>query len=509
MHRIDKEKCIVCGICVKNCPLSAITGKGRKTPPFIEEEVCVDCNVCTRVCPADAVRMIPIDREKEAICDHCVINCRIQLGKMGACQRYINIDGSLVRRRPILIPNPVDFEEKRRGMALSRPLLTGVGAGTLYPNPNPAPYIVSDRVEGVDVITAVTEAPLTFSGIKVKIDTDTFVGEERALIKRNGHIVGHVTTEEYGSVMLSIGGSTLMTSKHGFEVARTIVDIANKKPLELDIVKGKRIKIRVGKPPSINGVTAEKMRPTCGGGVGGISPFFKGIVDEVIIPDANVTGLMSEHPGGKESGFPFSGIVPVGTPSTPGRYFGEKGDGWGGTRIKDPRDAVAKIDMNIARPGAKLLVLEPSCERMAMFEVTSEGGLKEIPVTDAVKKAIQFLKEGCEDSLVSAMYIGGIGGGVRWSVTRYPINLNRALAKGQVILTAGGAPTYILPGGGITFLVDVNKMPPDSFTWVPTPATVVPLEFTMERSTFEKIKGYVELVRPFSDLIEKIKTESL
>jgi hypothetical protein len=428
---------------------------------------------------------------------------------MGACQRYVNIDGNVIRRRPVLIPNPVDFEEKRRAVALSRPLLTGVGAGTLYPNPNPAPYIVSDWVEGMDVVTAVTEAPLTFSGIKVKIDTDTFVGEERALIKRNGHIVGHVTTEEYGSVMLSIGGSTLMTSKHGFEVARTIVDIANKKPLELHIGKGKRIKIQVGKPPSIDGVTAEKMRPTCGGGVGGISPFFRGIVDEVIIPDANVTGLMSEHPGGKESGFPFSGIVPVGRPSTPGRYFGEKGDGWGGTKIKDPRDAVARIDMNIAHPGAKLLVLEPSCERMAMFEVTPEGGLKEISLTDAVKKAIQFLKEGCEDSLVSAIYIGGIGGGVRWSVTRYPINLNRALADGQVILTAGGAPTYILPGGGITFFVDVNKMPPDSFAWVPTPATVVPLEFTMERSTFKKIKGYVELVRPFSELIKKIRTESL
>ncbi len=509
MHRIDEGKCVACGICVKNCPLSAITGKGKKKPPLIEEEVCVDCNVCARICPVDAVYTLPLDREKEVVCNHCVINCNVNLGKTGACQRYVNINGELIRRRPILIPNPVNFEEKRRKVALSRPLLTGVGAGTLYPNPNPAPYIVSDQVEGMDVVTAVTEAPLTFSGIKVKIDTDTFVGEERALIKRNGHIVGHVTTEEYGSVMLSIGGSNLMTSQHGFEVARTIVEIANKKPVEVNIEKGKKIKIQLGKPPSIEGIVAEKMRPTCGGGVGGIAPLFKGIVDEVIIPDANVTGLMSLHPGGKEAGFKFSGITPVGTPSTSGRYFGEKGDGWGGTKIRDPRDAVAKIDMRVARVGAKLLVLEPSCERMAMFEITSEGTLKEIPLTDAVQKAIQFIKEGCEDSLVSAIYVGGIGGGVRWSVTRYPINLNRALAEGQVILTAGGVPTYILPGGGITFFVDVGKMPPDSFTWVPTPATVVPLEFTMERSTFEKIKGYVELVRPYEEVIKKIKTEHL
>ena len=509
MHRIDTDKCISCGVCVKNCPISAITPKGKKHPPLIEEELCVDCNVCTRVCPANAVSMVPFDRKKEAVCGHCVINCRINLGKMGACQRYVNLDGELIRRRPILIPHPADFKEMRRTVALSRPLLTGVGAGTLYPNPKPAPYIVEDRVEDLDVVTCVTEAPLTFSGIKVKIDTDMFIGEETARIKKNGHLIGHVSTEEYGSAMLSIGGSNLMTSPHGFEAARTIVEIANRRPVELNIEKGKKIRVQVGKPPSIDGVVAEKMRPTCGGGAGGIAPLFKGLVDEVIIPDANVTGLMSHHPGGREAGFTPSGIYPVGTPSTPGRYFGEKGDGWGGTNIQNPKDVVARIDMAITKAGARLLVLEPSCERMALFEVRAGGRLEEIPVTEGIRKAVQFLKEGCEDSLVSAIYVGGIGGGVRWSVTRYPINLNRALAEGRVRLTAGSAPTYILPGGGITFYVNVSKMPPDSFSWVPTPATVVPLEFTMERSTFEKIKGYVELVKPYGELIKKVKTESL
>jgi NAD-dependent dihydropyrimidine dehydrogenase PreA subunit len=509
MHRIDPKKCIACGVCAKNCPLSAITLKGKKNPPLIEEELCVDCNVCKRLCPSDAVYTVPLDREKEVACDHCVVNCRVNLGKTGACQRYVNLDGKLIRRRPILIPHPDDFKERRRTVALSRPLLTGVGAGTLYPNPKPAPYIVGDEVEGLDVVTAITEAPLTFSGIKVKIDTDTFIGEETVKIKRNGHPIGHVTTEEYGSVMLSIGGSNLMTSPHGFEAARTIVEIANRKPVELTIEKGKKIKIQVGKPPSIEGVIADKMRPTCGGGVGGIAPLFKGIVDEVIIPDANVTGLMSHHPGGREAGFTPSGICPVGTPSTPGRFFGEKGDGWGGTNIKDPRDVVARIDMTMTKEGSKLLVLEPSCERMALFEVTRGGNLEEIPFTEAVRKAVHTLKEGCEDSLVSALYVGGIGGGVRWSVTRYPIHLNRALAEGRIRLTAGGAPTHILPGGGITFFVDVSKMPPDSFSWVPTPATVVPLEFTMERSTFEKIRGYVELVKPYGELIKKIRTEAL
>jgi uncharacterized Fe-S center protein len=162
MHRIDQEKCIACGLCVKNCPLTAITDREKSEPPSIQEDLCVDCNVCTRVCPVDAVQTIAVDRENEATCDHCVINCRIHLGNWGACQRYLNMEGTLIRRRPILIPAPVDFEEKRRTVALSRPLLTGVGAGTLYPNPNPAPYIVGEDVEGLDVVTAVTEAPLRY-----------------------------------------------------------------------------------------------------------------------------------------------------------------------------------------------------------------------------------------------------------------------------------------------------------------------------------------------------------
>ena len=33
----------------------------------------------------------------------------------------------------------------------------------------PAPYIVSDLQDGVEVVTVVTEAPLSYSGLKLKI----------------------------------------------------------------------------------------------------------------------------------------------------------------------------------------------------------------------------------------------------------------------------------------------------------------------------------------------------
>jgi len=67
----------------------------------------------------------------------------------------------------------------------------------------------------------------------------------------------------------------------------------------------------------------------------------------------------------------------------------------------------------------------------------------------------------------------------------------------------GGAPVFILPGGGITFFVDVEKVPPKAFTWIPTPCTVTPLEFTMEKKTFDEIGGYPGVVRPLSLILKE------
>ena len=39
-------------------------------------------------------------------------------------------------------------------------------------------------------------------------------------------------------------------------------------------------------------------------------------------------------------------------------------------------------------------------------------------------------------------------------------------------VTCGGAPAYVWPGGGITVMVDVARMPDRSTGYVPTPALV-------------------------------------
>ena len=80
-----------------------------------------------------------------------------------------------------------------------RTFVTGVGAGTTYPDYKPAPFIVMAEHAGVDTVTVVTEGIFSYCGVKVKIDTDRHLGPETAPIRAKGEPVGHVTTAEYGS----------------------------------------------------------------------------------------------------------------------------------------------------------------------------------------------------------------------------------------------------------------------------------------------------------------------
>ena len=56
-------------------------------------------------------------------------------------------------------------------------------------------------------------------------------------------------------------------------------------------------------------------------------------------------------------------------------------------------------------------------------------------------------------------------------------------------------------GGGITVMVDILDMPTGSFGYVPTPALVAPIEFTMRVSDYGTLGGHMDEIKPVADVI--------
>ena len=51
-----KEKCIVCGSCVDECPTGAISSENGD--PIPDPEKCIRCATCTEACPTEAREMV-------------------------------------------------------------------------------------------------------------------------------------------------------------------------------------------------------------------------------------------------------------------------------------------------------------------------------------------------------------------------------------------------------------------------------------------------------------------
>lgn len=504
MSHLNRDLCVGCGKCALVCPTGAI----EKDPPKVrvENKKCVSCGICEKVCPTHAWSCDGGGEEARAVCDHCPVECKIAEGECGACQRYRNVGGKVVKIRPVVVREYADPYHKEY-----EPLITGINAGTNYPDVRPAPYIVQKKIDGVDVVTVVTETPLTYSSMLLKIDTDLDGFPEGARVLRDGCDIGMVETEQYGAKMLAIGGGNVFSGDSRLNACmacKTIADVGHRERIHLKIRGGADLEIKLGEAPVVNGVKGTIMRVGCGSATTGIfARHLKEVVDESIILDHLVTGLLTEHKAGEEVGCVYSGVTPFGNRSTRGRYFGEHGSGWGGTSVTNPRDAIKSIDMTKAWPGMTILVTETTGEHGALFEVQADGDVKEIPMTPKVRAKLDLISSNCENSMVSAMFVGGFGGSARAGVTNNPILLTKAVHDGRARFTCGGESVYILPGGNITFMVDVGKLPPDAITWCATPAPCIAGEYTMTLETYREIQGHLESVRPLEDVLQNDPVE--
>jgi len=49
--KCDKEVCVFCGLCAKNCPAGALTVNRAEKVWEVDKDACVECGVCVEKCP--------------------------------------------------------------------------------------------------------------------------------------------------------------------------------------------------------------------------------------------------------------------------------------------------------------------------------------------------------------------------------------------------------------------------------------------------------------------------
>ena len=456
-------------------------------------------------------------------CNACPVLCQISPDKTGACDRYANASGVLVRVDPVVMLQRTLAQDQGQVVAFSArdpqaPALladapanelfvTGIGSSTTYPDYKPAPSIEASHADGVDLVTVVTEGIFSYCSLKVKIDTDRWLGPEQANVRCKGEVVGHITTAEYGSQMLSLGGVHHLTGgskKEGRITCDMMQSLGNKQAVEVTIDGGAQIVIQAGKAPIVNGVEEQRMRVGCGSATVGIfARQFLGHADEVVVVDDHITGVLTPHQAGRCLSMRPSGIRIRGRKSTPGRFFqvANPGNGWGGTDIADPLSIIEGWDAELAWPGLRLLMVSTTGEHAAWFELDENLVPREKPIPEAVAHTVARIGENCEPSLATVLFLGGAGGSLRAGVTENPVQLTRAIKQSLINVTCGGAPAYVWPGGGITVMVDVMRMPDNSFGTVPTPAIVAPIEFSMKLDDYRAIGGHMGYVRSLADAL--------
>ena len=140
-------------------------------------------------------------------CEACPVLCQISRGKLGACDRYGNVDGTLTRTDTVHLvrragAEVLEWSAAQNGswdgalLAEAPVFVSGIGSGTTYPDYKPAPFIVASEHDGVDLVTVVTEGIFSYCSFKIKIDTDRYLGAEQSVVRHRGEAVCALVAEE-------------------------------------------------------------------------------------------------------------------------------------------------------------------------------------------------------------------------------------------------------------------------------------------------------------------------
>src|SRR3979490_3444782 len=416
--------------------------------------------------PTDATAAV----DDKIRCDACPVMCYIKPGAAGACDRYANPRVELARVAPHLILErtvshggklvPFQAGGDWDGKIVHEPsmFVTAISAGTTSPDSKPPPFIVSSEIDGVDMVTVVTEGIFSYCGVYVKTDADRYLGPETATVRVRGEAVGHVTTGEYGSQMLSLGGVHHLTGgskKEGRVTCDALMDLSNCKPVELTIDGGATVVVQASYPPIVNGVAEERMRVGCGSAtIGMFAKQWHGKVDEVVLVDDHITGVLSEHQAGNLLDIPDTGIKMKGRRSTPGRYFqvAEPGTGWGGTKISDPLSVLGPFNPKEARPGLTMLMVSTTGEHAAYYVLDDALTPVATQMPLDLKLSVERIQENCEPALCTVLFMGGAGGSLRAGVTDNPGRLARSGKGALTRRTRRGGPGLVWAGGRLTLL---------------------------------------------------------
>src|SRR5258706_5017548 len=125
--------------------------------------------------------------------------------------------------------------------------------------------------------------------------------------------------------MLSLGGLRHLaggSKKEGRVTCAAMRALCNRQAVELPVDGGATMTIQAGQPPLINGVREQRMRVGCGSAtIGMFAKQWLGHVDEVIVVDDHITGVLTEHQAGRFLDMAPAGLRVPGRRPKPGRYF--------------------------------------------------------------------------------------------------------------------------------------------------------------------------------------------